>query len=305
MATGKGTASGKDVGGQPEGFDMEQLMKAFATKKKDTHLDWKYFDFKLSEENRLRGSDNWEMWKTAIWVALMAIGYRDGDSAKLSHIDEAKLAAAVVANVKEAPMAVVTGLTKGTEMIKVLERSYGAKGIDQKMDLWTQLQFAKWDPKKQSALDHVVDFKNLVRRCNEVDMPVNAGQQVTMFINSIRDHDGDWKGRMRGMLRQHPTMTVNQVYDDFVAEFRGKEKDSKKGSGNSYNAKQNRRDKPVWNKEGQPLCFICGEYGYMAKDCPKRRNDSSDERSKRGAECEASFIPEGLQDLYRTDGKTF
>ncbi|RYP82356.1 hypothetical protein DL769_001681 [Monosporascus sp. CRB-8-3] len=126
MATGKGTASGKDVG-QPEGFDMEQLMKAFAklsgnaTKKKDTYLDWTDLDFKLSEENRLRGSDNWEMWKTAVWVALMAIGYRDGDSAKLSHIDEAKLAAAVVANVKEAPMAVVTGLTKGTEMIKVYD----------------------------------------------------------------------------------------------------------------------------------------------------------------------------------------
>ncbi|RYP64555.1 hypothetical protein DL769_006632 [Monosporascus sp. CRB-8-3] len=111
MATGKATASGKDVG-QPEGFDTEQLMKVFAklsnegnagTKKKDTHLDWKYFDFKLSEKNRLRGSDNWEMWKTAIWVALMAIGYRDGDSAKLSHIDEAKLAAAVVANVRKPP----------------------------------------------------------------------------------------------------------------------------------------------------------------------------------------------------------
>ncbi|RYP42722.1 hypothetical protein DL769_011523 [Monosporascus sp. CRB-8-3] len=130
-------------------------------------------------------------------------------------------------------------------------------------------------------------------------MPVNAGQQVTMFINSIRDrdHDGDiWKGRMRGMLRQHPTMTVNQVYDDFVAEFRGK-----KGNGNSHNA--NRQNKPPWNKEGQPLCFNCSEYGHMAKDCPKRRN-GSDERSKR-AECEASFIPEGLQNLYRTDGKTF
>ncbi|RYP68069.1 hypothetical protein DL769_005602 [Monosporascus sp. CRB-8-3] len=219
MVTGKGTASGKDVGGQPEGFDMEQLMKVFAklssesaTKKKDTHLDWKYFDFKLSEKNRLRSNDNWEMWKTAVWVALIAVGYRDGDSAKLSHIDKAKLAAAVVANVKKAPMAVVIGLTKGTtEMIK--------------------------------------------------------------------------------------------VYNDFVVEFR--EKDLKKGSGNSYNANQNRQNKPLWNKDGQLLCYNCGEYGHMAKDCPKRRNDGLDERSKRGGECEASFIPEGLQDLYRTDGKIF
>ncbi|RYP21441.1 hypothetical protein DL765_002231 [Monosporascus sp. GIB2] len=124
------------------------------------------------------------MWKTAVWVALMAVGYRDGDSAKLTQVDEAKLAAAVVANVKEGPMAVVAGLTKGTEMIKTLERSYGAKGIDQKMDLWTQLQFVRWDTKR-SALNHVVNFKTLVRRCNKVDMPVNAGQQVTMFATAV------------------------------------------------------------------------------------------------------------------------
>ncbi|RYP93463.1 hypothetical protein DL770_000347 [Monosporascus sp. CRB-9-2] len=230
MVSGKATASTKDAEGQPETVDLEQLMKVVAklsdenVEKKDTYLDWKYFDFKLGEENRLRGSDNWEMWKTAFWVALMAIGYSDGNSAKLTPIDEAKLAAAVVANVKE--------------------------GIDQKMDLRTQLQFVKWNS-KQSALDHVADFKNLVRQCNEVDMPVNAGQQVTMFINSIRDDGAAWKSRIRGALRQHPTMT-----------------------------------------DGQPLCFKCGEYGHMAKDRPQKR--------KRTTECEASFIPRGLEDLYRS-----
>ncbi|RYP91094.1 hypothetical protein DL770_002798 [Monosporascus sp. CRB-9-2] len=258
MASGKATASGKDVaGGQPEGFDLEQIMKVFAKlsskseSKKDTYLDWKYFDFKLT-----------------------------------------KLAAAVVANVKEGPMAVLTGLTKGTEMIKVLKRLYGAKGIDQKIDLWTQLQFVKWQ--KKTALDHVVDFKNLVRRCNEADMPVNASQQVTKFINSIWDRDDGtaWKGRMRGTLCQHPTITVNQVYDDFVAEFRGN--DAKKGGGNAHNAKRQRWDKPAWNKDGQPLRVNRGEYGHMAKDRPK---------PKRSAECEASFIPAGLEDLYRTNGK--
>ncbi|RYP80353.1 hypothetical protein DL769_002502 [Monosporascus sp. CRB-8-3] len=188
MASGKATASSKGAaGGQPEGFDLEQMIKVFAklsneTVEKDTHLDWKYFDFKLT-----------------------------------------KLAGAVVANVKEGPITVVTGLTRVTEMIKALERSYGAKGIDQKMDLGTQLQFIKWDSKKQSALDHMVEFKNLVRRYNKVNMSVNAGQQVSTFINSIRDHDDTgWKGRMKRTLRQHATVTANQVYDDFVANFEGR-----------------------------------------------------------------------------------
>ncbi|RYP42709.1 hypothetical protein DL768_010298 [Monosporascus sp. mg162] len=246
--------------------------------------------FDLDEENRLRGSDNWEMWKIAFWVALMAIGYRDGDSAKLTRTDEAKLAAAVIANVKEGPMAVVAGLTKGTEMFKTLERSYGAKGIDQQMDLWIHLQYAKW--KRGSALDHVVEFKRLVRRCNELEMPVNSGQQVTMFIHSIRDQDVEnaarWKSRMKGTLRQHPTTTVSQVYDDFVAEFRAIEMAS-----------------PLWNKKGKLLCFNCGEYGYMAKDCPKAKrsnnvddDDESRDGKQKGQVYEAQFIPDGLEDLY-------
>ncbi|RYP77418.1 hypothetical protein DL771_001213 [Monosporascus sp. 5C6A] len=64
--------------GQTEGLGLEQLMKAFAKlssenaeKKRDTYLDWKYFDFKVSEENHLRGSDNWEMWKTVFWAVDM------------------------------------------------------------------------------------------------------------------------------------------------------------------------------------------------------------------------------------------
>ncbi|RYP46170.1 hypothetical protein DL768_007565 [Monosporascus sp. mg162] len=149
-------------------------MAESAENKKDTHLDWKYFGFKFSEENRLRGSDNWEIWKTEVWAALLAIRYHDGDLAKLAHTDEAKSAAAVVDKAKEGSMAVVTGLTKGTEMIKVLERLYGAKGIDQKLDLWIRLQFVKWDLEK-TTFDYVVDSKNLVRRCNEVDIPVNVG----------------------------------------------------------------------------------------------------------------------------------
>ncbi|RYP49383.1 hypothetical protein DL768_004889 [Monosporascus sp. mg162] len=138
---------------------MKVFAKLSSESKKDEYLDWKYFDFKLSEKDRLRGSDNWEMWKTAVWVALMTIGHRDGDSAKLTHIDEAKWAAA--------------------------------------------LQFVKCDS-KQSALHHVVDFKNLVRRRNDVEMPVNARQQVIIFINWIRDRDDAagvaWKGRIRGMF---------------------------------------------------------------------------------------------------------
>ncbi|RYP13826.1 hypothetical protein DL765_006698 [Monosporascus sp. GIB2] len=95
----------------------------------------------------------------------------------------------------------------------------------------------------------------------------------------------------------------------------GRSADARKSKGNTRNGK------PAWNKDGQPLCFNYGKYGHMAKDCPKphkerqngnssqnnrsnsSRNPRSDARS--GSRSEEQFIPEGLGDLYRSNGGTF
>ncbi|RYP22453.1 hypothetical protein DL765_001665 [Monosporascus sp. GIB2] len=68
----------------------------------------------------------------------------------------------------------------------------------------------------------------------------------------------------------------------------------KKNNGRSANARKgkgnNTRDgKPAWNKDGQPLCFNCG----------------SSRNTRGGGQSEEQFIPEGLRDLYRSNGKTF
>ncbi|RYP77185.1 hypothetical protein DL771_001234 [Monosporascus sp. 5C6A] len=120
-----------------------------------TYLNWDAFDLKLSKENRLDGRGNWAMWKTTFWVALSAIGYTGGDSDRFTSVDEARMATNVITNVKEGPMA---------------------------------LQFLQWNAKKNSALDHVVEFQRLVRRTGEVTLPTTEAQQIIMFINSLRDN---------------------------------------------------------------------------------------------------------------------
>lgn len=279
-----------------DSLDLERVMKAFAELpskgKKTTHLDWSNHSFRMADENQLTGDDNWEMWKTAFWVALMSTGFTKDDVYKLTSIDDAKVANIIIGNIKDGPMAVVAGLVKGTDMYQALDEAYGHYSIDQQADLWTNLQFIKWNPTKQSALEHVVEFKRLIRRTGEVKLPTNSGQQFVMFINSIRDDRSKgaagWKARIKGLLRHAPNTTMNQVYDDFVAEFRGKDH-KKDGIGGCHKV---RGGKPDWNDKGQPRCYKCREYGHIAAGCPKKEDGnsmSSDEKA----------IPADVLDLYR------
>ncbi|RYP13309.1 hypothetical protein DL765_006932 [Monosporascus sp. GIB2] len=132
-----------------------------------------------------------------------------------------------------------------------------------------------------------------------------------------------------------------QLIDDFNSEFHNRS-NKKKNNGRSANARKGKGNiqdgKPAWNKDGQPLCFNCGKYGHMAKDCPEPQKDkngkgkkgkrgqnsgqgnnsgnnsgnssqnnrsNSSRNTRGGGQSEEQFIPEGLRDLYRSDGKTF
>lgn len=118
-----------------DGLDLEQLLKLLVAllpskKKNSTYLDWAGFSFRMTDDNQLIGDDNWEMWKTSFWVAITGTGYQKGDEGQLTHIDEAKIAGAIVSNVKKGPLTVVAGLSKGTEMYYALNKAYGHHGID-------------------------------------------------------------------------------------------------------------------------------------------------------------------------------
>ncbi|RYP14239.1 hypothetical protein DL765_006519 [Monosporascus sp. GIB2] len=189
-------------------------------------------------------------------------------------------------------------------MLRTLRRTYAATGKSRQRSFWKELNKVTYDGG-------------------------NPVQFTTKFQKLLR----------KSVLRQ-TDYSFQQLIDDFNSEFHNRS-NKKKNNGRSANARKgkgnNTRDgKPAWNKDGQPLCFNCGKYGHMAKDCPEpqkdkngkgkkgKRGQNGDQRqgnnsgnssqnnrsnssrnTRSGGQSEEQFIPEGLRDLYRSDGKTF
>jgi hypothetical protein len=109
--------------------------------------------------------------------------------------------------------------------------------------------------------------------------------------------------------------------DDLVDELRGKvgkKKSEKSSSGSgsihstlsppSQQSKEGKRRpwhgncKPAFNDKGEPLCFNCQEYGYMAKDYKKPKRGSSDSGNNH---LMAAPLSPGLKDLKNQLGSLY
>ncbi|RYP68911.1 hypothetical protein DL771_006400 [Monosporascus sp. 5C6A] len=282
--------------------------KSKKSKKKDSTFRWKRFDFALDKENYLKGFENWGLWKNALDLALEEVGYEEG--MKLSALDELHLAKAITKITRRASLELITGIKKGTKMLKTFQLS--------------QLRYDRKDP-----VSFTTKFQKLIREAKECGMKLGKDQQVTMFLTAVEEKASDWCRMMNSVLRK-TDYTIHHLMDNFNSEFHHRVKKAKgdrdgndKSKNQSHNAKgrnngnnkgrnnNNNGNKPSWNAKGEPLCWNCGKYGHLSKDCRKPRKDQNNQnRNQNGQRNNGrnnngnrSGNNDGLEDLYNLPAK--
>ncbi|RYP20369.1 hypothetical protein DL765_002827 [Monosporascus sp. GIB2] len=171
-------------------------------------------------------------------------------------------------------------------MLRTLRKTYAAIGKSRQRSLWKELSKVTYNG--GDPVQFTTKFQKLFREVKGCGMRLGTEEQITMFLTAVEDRVSSWCKIIQLVLRQ-TDYSFQQLIDDFNSEFHDRSNKKKNNNGRCANARKgkgnNTRDgKPAWNKDGQPLCFNCGKYGHMAKDCPELQKDKNGKgkKGKRG-----------------------
>ena len=89
-----------------------------------TGLKWKRLDFSLDKENHLTSIGNWDIYQDALMLALTNISVPPNQKLRLSLEDDSRLAIVITKTCRRQPLELVTGLRKGSKMLKIFRRTY-------------------------------------------------------------------------------------------------------------------------------------------------------------------------------------
>ncbi|RYP50977.1 hypothetical protein DL770_011065 [Monosporascus sp. CRB-9-2] len=192
-----GSSSSSSNSFNESGVRLKERKKDFKKSSDDSKLRWKRFDFSLDKENHLSGWANWELWSNALNLALEKISYKDG--MKLKQIDQLRLAKAITKTCKRAPLELITGIKKGTKMLRTLRKTYAATGKARQRSFWKELNKITYDG--GDPMQFTTKFQKLLREVKGCGMKLRTEEHITMFLTAVEDRAGSWCKTMQSVLR--------------------------------------------------------------------------------------------------------
>ena len=151
-----------------------------------TLLEWNLFDWKPPQSAFLRGIKNWSMYREAVLLQLECIGYEAG--MKLTPLDEVRLAAVIQRTTTEETGSLVVGMKRGTEMMRLFERTYRQVGEVQQEAVWGTLIALKYEG--GCPVEYVTKFKTRVRDYISTGGTLAERQISIIFKQSTKDKAG-------------------------------------------------------------------------------------------------------------------
>ena len=241
-------------------------------------LDWASFHWKPHESTFLRGITNWEAYKESLLIQLKCIGYESG--MKLSYLDEIKLAAVIHRTVTLETIGLVSGIDRGTAMMKTFETTYRQAGELQEEALWSSLISLEYSG--GCPVTYVTKFKTAVRHFEGTGTPLPVRIISVQFKLSVKAKSRTWHSTISAVARFR-RWSCEQLYQDFIAHHHerigqsnepyDKSRHDRRGQNSLNNTQSNHKGKEP-RRRWRVRCWTCKREGHLSKDCPEKNSDN-------------------------------
>ncbi|KAI0999113.1 hypothetical protein K3495_g9080 [Podosphaera aphanis] len=230
------------------------------------------------------------MYRETVLLQLECIGYESGVT--LTPLDEVRFAAVIQRTTTAEVASLVIGMKRGTEMMRLFDRTYRQSGEIQQEAVWGTLLDLKYTG--GCPVEYVTKFKTSVRDYLSTGGTLVEKQISVIFKQSTKEKAGKWNAMVSTIARFQSWSAENLIQDFISHHF-----DRIEQSGKSDKPRANEMaQKFINNAQGEECmkdnrktegkakgnnsrkkfpfrCYNCKEKGHTAKNCLEKRKSQA------------------------------
>lgn len=105
-------------------------------------------------------------------LSLESISYDENDRKSLTRMDQLRIAEAITKTSKRNVLELISGIKKGTRMLKLLGKTYMTSGRVHRQAIWEEANGVAFDGGDPVAF--ISKFKTKIRECKDTGLKINS-----------------------------------------------------------------------------------------------------------------------------------
>ncbi|CAD6502616.1 BgTH12-05207 [Blumeria graminis f. sp. triticale] len=147
----------------------------------EMNLRWDQLQWKPHKDHFLRGSQDWGVYKNDVMFALQSKGYVKG--IKLTNLDKANFGSMIRRSVTNNPRRIIEDLSSGSDMMKLLSKTYRQSGTIQAENFFNDLIELAYDG--GNAIDFVTKFRVCIRDFKSTGQELADNITILIFKRAV------------------------------------------------------------------------------------------------------------------------